>query len=128
MELQKNRHHTLWQARHYKGELYRTLRNHRGLVIPDVWIPQHKLLHAELPTPPKPSAELARLMLNNLDRPLNHKFDGLLYTIDYLTDHETKEAQALSLHLTRQLGYFAMGVENEISEIHDTRDSISSQQ
>lgn len=113
MEREFNTHHLLWQRRHYNGSLYKSLRQHEGLVIPNVWVPQHKLLHAELPTPPKPSANLARAIINNLDRPLNNKLDGLMYTIDYLTDHETREGQALSLHLTKQLGYLAMEVGNE---------------
>ena len=112
MELSRNSHHLLWERRHYNG-LHKTLRTHKGMVIPNVWIPQHNLLHAELPTPPKPSAPLAREMLNNLDRPLRGKLDGLYYTIEYLTDHETRDANRLAVHLTKQLGYLVIGVGNE---------------
>ena len=105
-----NRHHTIFQRRHYKTHLERTFRNHHGLVIPTP-VEQHRELHLNLTPPPKPTQEIMLGVLNNLDRPLSGRLDGLFYTIDYLSEIEDKTAQRLAGHLTKQLGYLALGGE-----------------
>jgi hypothetical protein len=113
-----NRHHTFWARRRYTTSLEKEFRNHKGLVIP-CWIPAHKLLHIEVPPPPKPPVELMRAMLDNLNQiELEDRLDGLLHTIDFLDTLEGKTEHRLTTNLTKQLGYLTMrGVGNEIQEM-----------
>lgn len=118
MEADWNKHHTFFQRRHYKTPLEKEFRNHKGLVIP-TWRPAHKLLHIEMPPPPKPPVELMRAMLNNLNQiEIVDRLDGLIHTIDFLDGLEGKTESRLTTHLTKQLSYIALrGVGNEVQEM-----------
>jgi len=115
--MERNRHHLLYPKRQYRG-LQKELRQHPGLVIPGVWIPIHKQLHAELLPPPKPSHDLTTDLLNNLNnRSLTAPLDGLKYTVEHLTNIEREDTQKLATHLLKQLGYLVLGVEHEVSQM-----------
>lgn len=118
--METNRHHTFWQRRSYKTPLERAFRNHQGLVIPTP-IDQHRDLHAHLLPPPKPSRDLMVGIINNLERPIRGRLDGLLFTLDYLDTQS--QAENLSAHLTKQLGYLVIGAGNEIPEAYYSTNS-----
>jgi len=110
MERDYNRHHIFYPRRKYKSSTEREFRNYSGFVVP-TWIPAHKLLHVEVPAPPKPSAGLMREILYNLqDREVEDRLDGLFYTVEFLAD---RGEDRLATNLTKQLGYLQMrGVED----------------
>jgi hypothetical protein len=116
--VETNRHHLFWARRKYTSHLEKEFRNHKGLVIP-TWIPAHRLLHIEMPPPPKPPAELMRGIIENLEQTeLTDRLDGLYATIDFLDGLEGKTEDRLVTNLTKQLGYLSMRrVGNEIQEM-----------
>lgn len=116
--METNKHHLFWARRKYTSSLEKQFRNHEGLVIP-TWIPAHKLLHVEMPPPPKPPAELMRGIIQNLEQTdMTDRLDGLYSTIDFLNGLEGKTEQHLVTNLTKQVGYLALrGVGNGENQI-----------
>jgi hypothetical protein len=118
MERQFNKHHALWQRRWYKSPAEKAIRGHQALVIPKLWVPVHKQLHAELQAPPKPPANLIYGMLSHLEgKRLTNPIDGIRHTIDYLDTQESSKAERLEQHLIQQLGFIMLGVGSEDNKL-----------
>lgn len=105
MERQFDTHHIWWNRTSYRTPAERRLRHHPAFVIRDVWIPQHKLLHAELPQPPKPNHQIIAGILLNLEMAEDSgaPFNGLINTIDFLSESDLKGTDRMATHLIKQL-------------------------
>lgn len=104
-----NVHHCWWERRRYKTSLEKRFRTHDAFVIP-MLVSVHADLHHDMMPPPKPGRDLMLGILNNLEdyeRPL----EGVFATVEYLREQETRGADRLANHLTRQIGYLLVGVE-----------------
>ncbi len=107
-----DRHHVFWPRRAFRTQVERTFRTTPSLVIP-AWIPSHRLLHAELPTPPRPDRDEMLAILAHLEeKRTDYRLDGLFYTVEFVTKLAEQKNDAhlgrLANHLTKQLGYLSV--------------------
>ncbi len=108
MERNTNLHHVFWPKRGYKGNFEKNFRTANGLVIPTL-ITKHADLHHDMHPPKKPSRDLMFEIRGHLEETLLiDRLDGLVATIDLVSEIDTREAQYLAGHLTRQMGYLAL--------------------
>lgn len=98
-----NRHHTWYTGREYKrNSLLNRLRNHQGFIIP-MNLFDHRQLHQDLFSVPKPDLEAAEELLYKIG-----PYDSQSERIDYLDmaiNHFAEINPATSEHLRRQRGY-----------------------
>lgn len=89
----------------YRSKPFAVLRASLSEIVDISW---HNELHANLPTPPKPSRPLAHNILNHLEEhQYSQPFDNVFSTVDYLTKVGNHETIPLAEHLIAQLGYVA---------------------
>ena len=111
MERDFNCHHLFWQRANFKTPLEKQLRNHRLLKTP-LYVDVHKDLHADLPPPPKPNAELIcgmLLVLNELEPVPRPEIDATLALSEFCLERDDRTAKRIGHHLLAQAVYLTEG-------------------
>ena len=115
MERDFNYHHLLWTRASYKTPLEKQIRNHKLLKTP-IYQDAHKELHAEIPPPPKPNAELIcgmLLVLNQLEPVKHPEIDATLALSEFCLELDNRVAQRLGHHFLAQAVYLTEGYHGE---------------
>jgi len=98
-----NRHHAFYQGREYKkNSILNRLRNHQGFIIP-MSLFDHRDLHRDLFSVPKPSLEAAEGLLSHIGHydSQSERTDYLDMAINYLRESNP----ATTAHLIQQRRY-----------------------